>query len=125
MRIAVAGSTGQVGRGLGELARASGHEVVEIARSKGVDLLTGAGLDLDGVEAVVDVTQGPVLDEQEATAFFETVARTLGGAAHAVGVQRTIVLSIIGVDLASKETDPAGGAVLRAHRAVADLESRR
>ena len=100
MRIAVAGATGLIGSKLTELARNEGHEVVEIARETGFDLLTGDGLDaaLAGADAVVDVTQSPTLDEDEASAFFEAVAANLGGAATRSGVARTVVLSIVGAD---------------------------
>ncbi|MET3961678.1 uncharacterized protein YbjT (DUF2867 family) [Marmoricola sp. OAE513] len=101
MRIAIAGSTGLIGRQLAALAAEQGHEVVGIARETGFDLLDGAGLEeaLDGADAVVDVTQSPSLDETEASEFFTTVARNLGTAAHASGVGRTVVLSIVGTDL--------------------------
>lgn len=100
MKIAVAGSTGLVGSRLTTLARAEGHEVVELARSTGFDLLSADGLEaaLAGAEAVVDVTQSPSLDEEEASRFFTTVAGNLGRAATAAGVRRTVVLSIVGVD---------------------------
>ncbi len=45
-----------MGRHVVEVARARGHEVVVLARSEGVDLTTGAGLDLSGIDAVIDVT---------------------------------------------------------------------
>ncbi|HET6153399.1 MAG TPA: NAD-dependent epimerase/dehydratase family protein [Marmoricola sp.] len=101
MRIAVAGATGTIGRQLTALARSEGHEVVEIARETGFDLLEPAGLEtaLAGVASVVDVTQSPSLDEDEASAFFRTVAANLGSAATIAGVQRTVVLSIVGTDL--------------------------
>ena len=100
MRIAVAGATGLVGRQVNEAASQRGHEIVPLARSLGVDLTAATDLDevLTGVEAVIDVTQSPTMDAVEATSFFTTVASNLGAAAHAAGVQRTIVLSIIGVD---------------------------
>lgn len=99
MRIAVAGSTGLVGRQVVAAATEAGHEIVELAREKGVDLTVSDGLAdrLNGVEAVIDVTQGP-MDEPEASAFFTTVARNLGEAATAAGVRRSVVLSIIGID---------------------------
>ena len=52
MRIAIAGATGLIGRQLTTLARTEGHEVVEIARETGFDLLspTGLGNALDGVD---------------------------------------------------------------------------
>ena len=101
MKIAVAGSSGLIGSQLTALARKDGHEVVEIARQTGFDLLVADGLTaaLTGVEAVVDVTQSPTLDEAESTEFFTTVAGNLGRAATEAGVARTVVLSIVGTDL--------------------------
>ena len=100
MRIAVAGATGLVGRPLVARARAAGHEVVEIARSRGVDLTAGDELSdaLTGVEAVVDVAQSPSLEQRIATEWFTTVAERLGRAARQAGVRRTVALSIVGVD---------------------------
>ncbi len=99
MRIAVAGATGNIGAlTVGALERA-GHEVVRISRSLGVDLLTGAGLDdaLVGVEAVVDVTNGPATDEAEAVAFFGTTTRNLLAAGERAGVRHHVLLSIVGI----------------------------
>ncbi|MDB5212428.1 MAG: hypothetical protein JWO86_355 [Myxococcaceae bacterium] len=100
MRIAIAGSTGLVGRNVVAAATAAGHDVIELAREKGVDLTSPDGLAerLAGADALVDVTQSPSLDEAEATKFFTTVARNLGEAARTDGVVRTVALSIIGVD---------------------------
>ena len=102
MRIAVAGATGQVGSQVTSLARKDGHEVVEIARETGFDL-TDSDTDrleasLAGVDAVVDVTAFPAIDESASTDFFTTVATNLGLAATAAGVQRSVVLSIVGLD---------------------------
>jgi uncharacterized protein YbjT (DUF2867 family) len=102
MRIAIAGATGHVGTPLTALAEAEGHQVVRLSRSTGVDLSTVPVAELtrtlEGVEAVVDVSQGPAIDLEGATAFFETVAATLGAAARAAGVRRTVLLSIVGID---------------------------
>lgn len=100
MKIAIAGATGLIGRQVADLARQQGHDVVPLARSTGVDLLRPDGLTelLDRVDAVIDVTQSPTLDEGEATEFFETVATNLGRAATAAGARRTVVLSIVGID---------------------------
>ena len=100
MRIAIAGATGQVGTRTVAAATAVGHEVVELAREHGVDLTSPAGLAarLSGVDAVIDVTGSPTLDQDEATQFFTSVARNLGEAARTAGVTRTVALSIIGVD---------------------------
>jgi uncharacterized protein YbjT (DUF2867 family) len=102
MRIAVAGATGHVGRPLVALAEAEGHEVVPLSRSTGVDLveIEAGRLEevLTGVEAVVDVAQAPTTEPQPSQEFFETVAAKLGAAGHAVGVRRTVLLSIVGID---------------------------
>lgn len=100
MRIAIAGATGLVGSRLSALAASEGHEVVKLARQTGFDLLDGSGVTdaLSGVEALIDVTQSPSLDESEASEFFRTVATNLGRAATAAGVKRTVVLSIVGAD---------------------------
>ena len=102
MRIAIAGATGLVGRELGSLARKAGHEVVELSRATGVDLVDGADTQIDavltGVDAVVDVTNSPTVEQDTATAFFSTVGQRLGAAASRTGVRRTVLLSIIGVD---------------------------
>ena len=102
MRIAIAGATGLVGRELGIAARKAGHDVVELARATGVDLVAGSGAELDrvlaGVDVVVDVTNSPTVEQDGATAFFETVAERLGAAASRAGATRTVLLSIIGVD---------------------------
>ena len=101
MRIAIAGATGLVGRDLVPLARAGGHDVVGISRAHGVDLVAGTGIDeaLAGVEAVIDATNSPTVDETGASDYFATAAANLGRAATAAGVTRTVVLSIVGIDL--------------------------
>jgi uncharacterized protein YbjT (DUF2867 family) len=106
MHIAVAGATGLIGSQLTALARTEGHDVVEIARETGFDLLAPEPGRLEaalaGVEAVVDVTSTRgVLEEQASTDFFTGVARTLGRAATTAGVRRSVVLSIVGVDRGS------------------------
>ncbi|MFS0866702.1 SDR family oxidoreductase [Microbacterium sp. 179-B 1A2 NHS] len=100
MRIAVAGGTGAVGREIVQRARARGHDVSVIARSAGVDLRTGAGLDaaLDGVEAVVDATNVATLRADESAEFFRTASSHLLAAADRAGVRHTLLLSIVGID---------------------------
>jgi uncharacterized protein YbjT (DUF2867 family) len=103
MRIAIAGATGLIGSQLTALARKEGHEVVEIARETGFDLLAPEAGQLEaafaGVDAVVDVTSTRgVLDDQKTLEFFTGVAATLGRAAAAAGVQRTVTLSIVGIE---------------------------
>jgi uncharacterized protein YbjT (DUF2867 family) len=99
-KIAVAGATGRVGRHVVDLLEERGHEVVGISRSLGVDVVTGEGLAeaLGGVETVVDAATGPSPEQQPATAFFTASARNLQQLGEQAGVQRIVVVSIIGID---------------------------
>jgi uncharacterized protein YbjT (DUF2867 family) len=99
-KIAVSGATGRLGRPLVEVLEAQGHEVVPIARSKGVDVITGEGLAdaLAGVDAIVDAATGASPDQQEATDFLTTSTRNLHELGAAAGVKRTVLVSIIGID---------------------------
>src|SRR4051794_10992295 len=99
-KIAVAGATGRVGRHVVEILEERGHEVVPMSRSTGVDVTTGEGLAeaLDGVAAIVDAATGPSPDEAEATAFFTASARNLKEAGSRAGVERIVVVSIVGTD---------------------------
>jgi uncharacterized protein YbjT (DUF2867 family) len=99
-KIAVAGATGRVGHHVVDVLEAQGHEVVPISRTHGVDVITGEGLAdaLAGVEALVDAATSPSPDEREATDFFTTSSRNLQAAALNAGVQRIVVVSIIGTD---------------------------
>jgi len=100
MRIAVVGATGRVGRHVVDALHERGHDVVPIARSLGVDVITREGLAeaLSGVDGIVDTATWPTPDEAEATRFFTTAARNLHDAGRAAGVRRLVVVSIIGTD---------------------------
>src|SRR3954453_6307656 len=91
-RIAVTGATGRVGSHLVEILAQRGHDVIPIARSKGVDVVSGQGLDeaLAGAEAIVDAATGPSPDQAGATAFFTASARNLQRAGAAAGVRRIV-----------------------------------
>lgn len=76
-----------------------------IPRGWRYEFLNTALLDLEAlehalvsVEAIIDTSQSPSLEEQEATEFFQQAAANLGGAANRAGVRRTVVLSIVGAD---------------------------
>jgi uncharacterized protein YbjT (DUF2867 family) len=99
-KIAVTGATGRVGSPLVEILEQRGHDVVPIARSKGIDVISGEGLDeaLAGVETIIDTATWPTPDQEEATAFFTASARNLQGAGAAAGAKRIVVVSIIGID---------------------------
>ncbi len=98
--IAIAGGTGWVGRRVVESVRRLGAEPVVIARSQGVDLTTGSGLDqvLDGVDAVIDVTNIVTQNRRRATTFFETSTGHLLEAEKRHGVTHHVLLSIVGID---------------------------
>ena len=99
-KIAVAGATGRVGRHTVEVLQEAGHEVVPMSRSTGVDVVTGEGLSeaLAGVDSIVDAaTSG----QEGAEEFFTASARNLQEVGERAGVQRIVVVSIIGIDKAT------------------------
>ena len=98
--VAVAGGTGLVGRMVVERLHAAGHVPVILARARGVDVRTGAGLDdaLARASAIVDVTNVTTNSRRKALAFFGAGTRNLLQAAERAGVQHHVVLSIVGCD---------------------------
>jgi uncharacterized protein YbjT (DUF2867 family) len=99
-KIAVTGATGRLGSPLIEILEQRGHDVVPISRSKGVDVVSGEGLDeaLAGVETIIDTATGPTPDQEEETAFFTASARNLQRAGAEAGARGIVVVSIIGID---------------------------
>lgn len=100
MRVAVAGGTGLVGQHVVGLLEQAGHQPVPLARSRGVDLTTGTGLDaaVAGAEVVVDVSNVTTLSKKRSVRFFEAgTARLLEAGARA-GVRHHVALSIVGID---------------------------
>jgi len=110
VRVAVAGATGHIGALTVPALEGGGHDVVRISRSLGVDGLSGAGLDqaLEGVEAVVDVTNTAATGRAEAVAFFGTITRNLLDAEHRAGVRHHVLLSIVGLDRVEGNAHYAG-----------------
>jgi uncharacterized protein YbjT (DUF2867 family) len=99
-KIAVAGATGRVGRHVVDVLAAEGHDVVAISRSSGVDVVTGEGLAeaLAGVATIIDVATQPSSEQEAATAFFTAAARNLQEIGERAGVERIVVVSIIGIE---------------------------
>ncbi|MGC4813717.1 SDR family oxidoreductase [Micromonospora sp. DT228] len=100
MRIAVAGGTGGVGRLVVDAVRAAGHEPVILARSTGVDLIRGSGLDeaLTGTPVVIDVSNVSTVNRKRSETFFATATGNLLAAGQRVGVRHHVALSVVGVD---------------------------
>jgi uncharacterized protein YbjT (DUF2867 family) len=100
MRIAVAGGTGLAGRLVVLRAREQGHDVVVLARSTGVDLVTGAGLApmLEGVDVVVDTSNVTTSKRVASERFFGAATAHLLASGAAAGVAHHVVLSIVGID---------------------------
>jgi uncharacterized protein YbjT (DUF2867 family) len=100
MRVAVAGGTGLIGKLVVEAVRANGDEPVVLARSAGVDLTTGEGLDarLAGASAVIDVSNVVTLSGKKSVAFFTAATANLLTAGERAGVRHHVALSIVGVD---------------------------
>jgi uncharacterized protein YbjT (DUF2867 family) len=100
MRVAVAGGTGLLGRlVVAELDRA-GLDPVVLARSQGVDLTTGAGLDaaLTGADAVIDVSNVATTSGRTSVRFFTAATSTLLAGAARADVGHVLTLSVVGAD---------------------------
>jgi uncharacterized protein YbjT (DUF2867 family) len=100
MRISVIGGTGLVGSATVEALRREGHEAVVAARSTGVDVMTGTGLDdaLAGCDAVIDVTNVSPESAEQSREFFGTTTEHLLAAEQRAGVGHHVVLSIVGIE---------------------------
>jgi len=100
MKIVVIGATGRTGEKLVVALRRDGFTVLEASPTRGVNTITGEGLDraLDGAAVVVDVTNSPSLEGPDAFGFFEASSRRLLAAGKAAGVRHHIALSIVGTD---------------------------
>ncbi|MBM9461745.1 NAD(P)H-binding protein [Nocardioides sp. zg-536] len=99
-KIAVAGGTGLLGRLVTEEVRVRGLTPVVIARSHGIDLTTGAGLDaaLADVDAVVDASNVASLSARRSIAFFTAATTNLLAAEQRAGVRHHVAVSVVGCD---------------------------
>jgi uncharacterized protein YbjT (DUF2867 family) len=102
-KIAVAGATGRLGRHIVDVLEEGGHDVVRMSRATGVDVVTGEGLSeaLAGVDSIVDAASWPSNEQEPATEFFIASSRNLQEEGERAGVQRIVVVSIIGADRAT------------------------
>lgn len=102
MKILVLGGTGLIGKKVcGKLAHA-GHEVIVGTPSKGIDLISGEGLEtaLKGTDIVIDLSNSSGPEEETAISFFTTAGENLMAVEKTSGVQHHVVLSIVGIDKA-------------------------
>ena len=104
MKIVVIGGTGRIGQHVVQKLTLASHETISLhvasaARSTGVDLITGEGLEqiLKGAEVVINLTNSPTFDEAS-LGFFRTSMNNLLAAGAAAAVRHQVVLSMVGVD---------------------------
>jgi len=110
MRIAVIGGTGLVGGHTVQALTAAGHDAVSVARSTGVDVTTGDGLEaaLTGADAVIDVSNTPATDTAQAQQFFTAATERLLAAEQRLAIGHHVLLSIVGIDLVQGNAHYAG-----------------
>ena len=121
MRIAVAGGTGAVGRLVVTLAEAAGHEVRVLSRSTGVDLEHGTGLDLTGVDVVIDASGVQTTSAKRSVEFFTKVTGHLLAAEADAGVGHHVALSILGAACAARLLRGEGSSRTRGFRGAGAL----
>jgi uncharacterized protein YbjT (DUF2867 family) len=100
MKIVVVGGTGLIGSKLVSKLAMLNHTVIAAAPSLGVNTLTGFGLNhaLMGTDVVVDVSNSPSFDGDEALDFFQRSTMNLLTAELYAGVKHHVALSIVGVE---------------------------
>src|SRR3954470_7573670 len=100
MKIVVIGGTGRVGSNVVRRLLEAGHDAVSAAPDTGVDTITGDGLAnvLAGANAVVDVSNAPVWDDDAVREFFTTSTRNLLAAERDAGIGQHLAASIVGAD---------------------------
>ncbi len=103
MKLAVAGATGVVGQHVVTAAHEAGHDVVSLSRSLGLDLTDRASLRgvLNGVTAVIDVSNPSKFSRRAAADFFTVVTNNLIAESTKASVEHFVSLSIVGIDRAS------------------------
>jgi uncharacterized protein YbjT (DUF2867 family) len=100
MKIVVIGGTGLIGTKVVNNLRQRGHGALAASPSKGVNTLTGEGLNeaLTGARVVVDVANSPSFDDKPSMDFFETSGRNLLAGEKTAGVSHHVALSVVGTD---------------------------
>ncbi len=100
MRVAIIGASGFIGSRISSEMTKRGYDVISVSPSFGVDAVTGQGLlqALENVDTIVDVSNAATFGDANALEFFRAAGRNLVSAAVAAGVERHLVLSVVGAD---------------------------
>jgi uncharacterized protein YbjT (DUF2867 family) len=100
MKIVVIGGTGLVGSKVVQNLHALGHEPVAASPDRGVNTITGEGLDaaLAGADVVVDLANSRSFEDAAVLEFFQTSGRNLLKAEVNAGVGHHVALTIVGAD---------------------------
>jgi uncharacterized protein YbjT (DUF2867 family) len=101
MKVVVIGGTGRVGGNVVRRLSGQGHEAVAASPSTGVDTVSGQGLAevMTGADAVVDVSNAPVWDDDAVLEFFTASTRNVLAAERDAGVGHHLAVTIVGADL--------------------------
>src|SRR6201998_4932044 len=101
MKIVVIGGRGLIGSKVATKLSAHGHNVITASRRSGVDSFTGEGsaADVAGAEALVDVADSPVFDDEPVLHFFTTTTTNLLFAEQEAGVKHHVALSVVGAQI--------------------------
>jgi len=101
MKILVIGGTGLIGRQVVEQLQKGGHEVIVGSPEKGINSITGEGLDaaMVNTDVVVDLANSPSFKDEDVMSFFRTAGTNLLAAEKQAGVKHHVALSIVGVDI--------------------------
>jgi uncharacterized protein YbjT (DUF2867 family) len=100
MKIVVIGGTGRVGSNVVRRLDADGHDAVAASPDTGVNTITGEGLAdvMARADAVVDVSNAPVWEDDAVRDFFTTSTRNVLAAERDAGVGHHLAVSIVGAD---------------------------
>jgi uncharacterized protein YbjT (DUF2867 family) len=105
-KILVVGGTGLIGGKLVPRLTAKGHVVTIASPSRGVNSVTGEGLDnaMNGIDIVVDVTNSPSFEPKAVLEFFEKSATNLSEAEKKAHVKHHVALSVVGIETFQAES---------------------
>lgn len=100
MKFLVIGGTGLIGSRIVPRLEAKGHQVVIGSPSRGVNAVTGEGLEkaMSGVDVVVDVSNSPSFETTAAHEFFEKSGKNLAQEEKKANVKHHVALSVVGTD---------------------------